>query len=171
MRNYKEIVATLKKEGAREVKGLVIKGVKFHTGDDDVTKMCLTLDGEVPAFVSNDDGATFTEGVANNVWVFPSVIKALLREIDDYAPIRDYLVSDESIAKMALIGSKIDVLAVNVSADELYKNPFSSSDEDGKPIGHDTVIHHVVNLVPSKNMAKVATKLEDKILEKALAII
>lgn len=170
MKNYKEVIATLKKEGAQEVKNLTIKSVKFNEKDD-ITKMVITLDGEVPAYISNDDGVTFEKGMTNSVWLFPSVIKALLREIDEYSAIRDYLVADESIAKMALIGAKVDVLAVEVAGDEVYKNPFSDSDTEGAPIGHDTIVHHVIKLVPSKNMAKVAQKLEDKILEKALSII
>lgn len=167
MKNYKEVIATLKKEGAIEVKNLVIKSVKFNEKDD-ITKMALTLDGEVPAYVSKDDGVTFEKGVNNTIWVFPSVIKALLRDMEDYAAIRDYLVADEKIAKMALVGCKVDVLACEVAGDEVYKNPFSDSDADGAPIGHDTIVHHVIKLVESKNLAKVAARLEDKILDNAL---
>ena len=170
MENYKEVIATLKKEGAIEVKNLTIKSVKFNTKDD-VTKMAITLDGNVPAYISKDDGATFEKGEANVVWVFPSVIKALLRENDDYAGIASYLVADEKIAKMALVGCKINVLACEVAGDEVYKNPFSDSDTEGAPIGHDTIVHHVIGLVEGKNTSKVAAKLEDKILDAALATI
>ena len=167
MKNYKEVIATLKKEGAVEVKNLTIKSVKFNEKDD-ITKMAITVDGEVPAYISKDDGATFEKATNNTIWVFPSVIKALLREMPDYAAIRDYLVADEKIAKMALTGCKIDILACEVAGDEIYKNPFSDSDAEGTTLGHDTIVHHVVKLVESKNLAKVATKLEDKILDAAL---
>lgn len=167
MKDYKNVIATLKKEGAVEVKNLTIKSVKFNEKED-ITKMALTLDGNVPAYVSKDDGVTFEKSENNVIWVFPSVIKALLRDMPDYAAIRDYLVADEKIAKMALVGCKIDVLACEVAGDEIYKNPFSDSDAEGAPIGHDTIVHHVVKLVESKNLAKVATRLEDKILDAAL---
>ena len=32
------------------------------------------------------------------------------------------------------------------AADEIYKNPFASSDSEGAALGHDTIINHIVKI-------------------------
>lgn len=169
MKDYKNVIATLKKEGAIEVKNCKITSVAFYTDEQDNTKAVLTLDKNVPGYIPDKENeGEWVKGEKNTINVFPSVIKALLREMPKYASLRGYLVDNEAIAKLSLIGSTVDVLACEVAGDEVYKNPFSDSESEGKLIGHDTIVHHVVKLVPGESMEDVVQSLKLEIYKSTL---
>lgn len=56
------------------------------------------------------------------------------------------LVQNPKGIEVILTGAKIDIIQEEVSADEIYKNPFSNSKNEGSNLGHDTIINHVVKI-------------------------
>ena len=50
-----------------------------------------------------------------------------------------------------MAGCTLDVITVPVKAGEVYKNPFSRSENEGREVKHDTFYHHVTNITPNKS--------------------
>lgn len=157
----KQVINDLIRNGAVQVKNLIIKSAKATTFDE-YTRISLTLDRKVRAIVTNDNGDT--EEVERNV-IFTSTyaLSAILKDDDNAAFAANHLVEHPKAMAMLLSRAKITILQEEVAAGEEYVNPFS---ENGEPKVFDTdkVINHVIKIELSKFGEKVLDKLVDLLL-------
>lgn len=165
MKKFKEIVASLKKEGARECKTHV-KSVSF-TEKDDYTQANISLVEEVEGYVPQDDG-TYTKGNTNIISMPVGVLRRTLRENEDFYGLDKEVLCDAKIAKMILTGAEITVLCEDVEEAATHSDPFAENGE-AKVVEHTTIYHYVVDVKVSSLGLKRLTKLEDKIFETGLA--
>ena len=165
MKKFKDVVASLKREGARECKSH-IKSVSF-TDKDDYTQVNLSLVEEVEGYVLQEDGS-YAKGNTNIVSMPVGVLRRTLRENEDFFGLDREVLCDASIAKMILAGAEVTILCEDVAEAETHSDPFAENGEE-KVVEHTTIYHYVVDLKVSSLGAKRLLKLEDKIFEKGLA--
>ena len=165
MKKFKDVVANLKKEGAKEVKSHV-KSVTF-VEKDDYTLVCLSLVEEVPGYVADDKG-DYAEGETNIISMPAGAIRRTMREIEAFYGLDKEILASASIAKMILVGSEITVLCEKVQHDQTHSDPFAENGEE-KQVEHDSIYHYVTNISLSSLGEKRLAKLEDKVFETGLA--
>lgn len=165
MKNVKEVIAQLKREGAKEVKNCVIRSVKF-TECGEYDRVCLTLAEPIPGMVEKD--GVYEKGETIFVFTFPNVLRSLIAGDAKLSGIRKVMLNGEKIANLALAGSSVDILCEEVAGDVAYKNPFSDDEEEGKPLGHDTIVHHLIGLKPSAQCYTTAKTIETRIIDNAI---
>ena len=105
----------------------------------------LSLERGIPGYVSDGEGV-FTKGETATVFASSYSIASVLKDNDETAWAANQLIQNPKGLEVILAGAKVDLVQEEVAADEIYKNPFSSSDVDGQSLGHDTIINHVVKI-------------------------
>lgn len=162
MKDVKKAVALLLKEGAESVKNCVVKNVSIKDMDN-YTRVALTLNKEVKQMVANDDG-DYVEGTNNVVFVSAYSIGAILSNDENVAFAKNFIMQSPELLSLVLSYAEVDLVLQTVKGDEEYVNPFSDSTE-GKVLGHDTILTHVVAIRLGKKGQKIVEKLEDKMLD------
>lgn len=152
--NVNEIIAEVRKnEGVEFVENVKIEGVKVASVISDETgepyfRVTMTTDKPIAAMRDNGNGV-YEKGETNVVTdIFSNMIGAI-RGNDDYKKIINHINEHPKSLEILLAGAKMDVLCVPVKAKEVYKNPFSKSDSEGRIVKNDTIYHHVTNVKPS----------------------
>lgn len=148
-KSYKDICNELVANGAKRIKGLVVKSVKV-TEQDTYVMVSLTLDKQVEGYRADEETGIFEKGMTNIIFSSSYSLAAVIKNNEEIAFAANSLVDNPKGFEVALSGATIDIIQQPVAADEMYKNPFSTKDSDGVAFGHDTIINHVVNIVPSK---------------------
>ena len=139
----KEIIAQLLKDGAKSVKGLVIKNVTI-TQLESYTRLGLTLDKEVDGYRQNDNGE-FEPAKVNVIFVSAFTIKSILQDNVEAAFAANHLVNHPEALSVVLSRAEIDIVQESVVAGTEYKNPFVSSDTT-TVFDHDTIINHISSI-------------------------
>lgn len=165
MKKFKEVVANLKKEGAKEVT-THIKSITF-TDKDDYTQVNISLVEEIPGFVPNDDG-TYSKGETDIISMPAGVLRRMLREKEMFYGLDKEVLSSASIAKMILVGSELKLLCEEVTHDQTHSDPFAEKSKE-KVVENDSIYHYPVDIQLSSLGEKRLTKLEDKIYEVGLS--
>ena len=156
-----EIVAQLIKEGAKEVKNVIVKNVTV-TPMNEYVRLGLTLDKEVDGYKAEEDG-TYTPSKVKVIFVSAFRISALLKEDDNAAFAANHLLKHPDALAMILSRAQINILQQPVKAGEEYKNPFNDN-ADATTFDHDTIINHITNIKLSDFGMKRLDKLADMML-------
>lgn len=150
IKTVSQVIKDLLANGCKRIVNMRVKSAKV-TEKDNYTMVSLTLEKPITGYVSDEDGV-FEKGETNVIFASTYSLAATLKESDDTAFAANTLVENPKGFEVILAGARIDVIQQEVSADELYVNPFSSRSEDeGEALGHDTIINHIVSINPSNN--------------------
>lgn len=166
MKDIKTVIAQLKKEGAEDVKNLVVKNVIVKELDS-YTRVSLTLNKEVKQMVADDKG-DYVEGTHNVVFASTISIGAILANNEDVAFAKNLIMTSPEILTMVLSYAEIDILLEKVTKGENYVNPFSNK-EEGRDIEHDSIFVHLTSIRLGKKGQKIVQMLEDKMLDAMIA--
>lgn len=166
MKDIKKVVAQLQKEGAERVNNVVVKNVTIKDIND-FTRVILTLNKEVPQMVKQDNG-DYVEGTHSVVFASVYSIGAVLSNNEDIAFAKNLIMTSPELLTMILSYAEIDVVLEHVPKDTEYINPFSSKTE-GKPVAHDSIYTHVIDIRLGKKGAKIVEMLESKMLDAMIA--
>ena len=157
----KEIIASMIKNGAKEVKNVTIKNVTV-TPQDEYIRLGLTIDKEVDGYRAKEDG-TYEPAKTKVIFVSAFTVAALLKESDDAAFAANHLLKHPDAMGMILSRATINLVQQPVEAGTEYKNPFSENAET-TVFDHDTIINHVVDIKLSEFGVKRLERLADMML-------
>lgn len=144
IKTNKQVVAELLAKGCTKIVGLRVRS-SIVTPKDNYVMVNLSLERGIPGYISDSDGV-FTKGETATVFASSYSIASVLKDSDETAWAANQLIQNPKGLEVILAGSKIDIVQEEVAADEIYKNPFASSDSEGSALGHDTIINHVVKI-------------------------
>lgn len=144
IKTNKQVVAELLAKGCNKIAGLRVRS-SIVTPKDNYVMVSLSLERGIPGYVSDDDGV-FAKGETAIVFASSYSIASVLKDSDETAWAANQLIQNPKGLEVILAGSKIDIVQEEVAADEIYKNPFTSSESEGSVLGHDTIINHVVKI-------------------------
>lgn len=144
IKTNKQVVAELLAKGCAKITNLRVRS-SIVTPKDNYVMVSLSLEHGIPGYVSDADGV-FTKGETATVFASSYSIASVLKDSDETAWAANQLIQNPKGLEVILAGSKIDIVQEEVAADEIYKNPFASSDSEGSALGHDTIINHVVKI-------------------------
>ena len=139
IKTNKQVVAELLAKGCNKIAGLRVRS-SIVTPKDNYVMVSLSLERGIPGYVSDAKGETAT------VFASSYSIASVLKDSDETAWAANQLIQNPKGLEVILAGSKIDIVQEEVAADEIYKNPFASSDSEGAALGHDTIINHIVKI-------------------------
>lgn len=157
-RTFKDICNEIVANGGRRIKGIKVRSCKI-TEQENYTMVSLTLERKVKGYRANEDTGIFEEGETNVIFSSSYSLASVLKNNEDLAFCANTLVENPNAFEVVLSGATIDIIQQPVAADELYKNPFSTSDSEGVSLGHDTIINHVINIVPCKRAMTVLDRV------------
>lgn len=144
IKTNKQVVAELLAKGCNKITSLRVRS-SIVTPKDNYVMVSLSLERGIPGYVSDADGV-FTKGETATVFASSYSIASVLKDSDETAWAANQLIQNPKGLEVILAGSKIDIVQEEVAADEIYKNPFASSDSEGAALGHDTIINHIVKI-------------------------
>ena len=144
IKTNKQVVAELLAKGCAKITNLRVRS-SIVTPKDNYVMVSLSLEHGIPGYVSDADGV-FTKGETATVFASSYSIASVLKDSDETAWAANQLIQNPKGLEVILAGSKIDIVQEEVAADEIYKNPFASSDSEGAVLGHDTIINHIVKI-------------------------
>lgn len=144
IKTNKQVVAELLAKGCAKITNLRVRS-SIVTPKDHYVMVSLSLERGIPGYISDTDGV-FAKGETATVFASSYSIASVLKDSDETAWAANQLIQNPKGLEVILAGSKIDIVQEEVAADELYKNPFASSDSEGAALGHDTIINHIVKI-------------------------
>lgn len=144
IKSNKQVVAELLAKGCNKIAGIRVRS-SIVTPKDNYVMVSLSLERGIPGYVSDGEGV-FTKGETATVFASSYSIASILKDNDETAWAANQLIQNPKGLEVILAGAKVDLVQEEVAADEIYKNPFSSSNVDGQSLGHDTIINHVVKI-------------------------
>lgn len=144
IKTNKQVVAELLAKGCNKIAGIRVRS-SIVTPKDNYVMVSLSLERGIPGYVSDADGV-FTKGETATVFASSYSIASVLKDSDETAWAANQLIQNPKGLEVILAGSKIDIVQEEVAADEIYKNPFASSNSEGAALGHDTIINHIVKI-------------------------
>ena len=144
IKTNKQVVAELLAKGCNKITGIRVRS-SIVTPKENYVMVSLSLERGIPGYVSDDEGV-FTKGETATVFASSYSIASVLKDNDETAWAANQLIQNPKGLEVILAGAKVDLVQEEVAADEIYKNPFSSSDVDGQSLGHDTIINHIVKI-------------------------
>ena len=144
IKTNKQVVAELLAKGCTKITNLRVRS-SIVTPKDKYVMVSLSLERGIPGYISDTDGV-FAKGETATVFASSYSIASVLKDSDETAWAANQLIQNPKGLEVILAGSKIDIVQEEVAADEIYKNPFASSDSEGAALGHDTIINHIVKI-------------------------
>ena len=157
-RTFKNICNEIVANGGIRIKGIKVRSCKI-TEQENYTMVSLTLERKVKGYRANEDTGIFEEGETNVIFSSSYSLASVLKNDEDLAFCANSLVENPKGFEVVLSGATIDIIQQPVAADELYKNPFSTSNAEGVALGHDTIINHIINIVPSRRAMAVLDRM------------
>lgn len=157
-RTFKDVCNEIVANGGTRIRGIKVRSCKI-TEQENYTMVSLTLERKVKGYRANEDTGIFEESMTNVIFSSAYSLASVLKNDEDLAFCANTLVESPNAFEVVLSGATIDIIQQPVAADELYKNPFSTSDSEGVALGHDTIINHVINIVPSKRAMTVLDRV------------
>lgn len=159
----KEVINALLAAGAEPVKNLKVKNVTV-TPKENYVRIALTVDKPVKGMVSNDDGATYEEGETKVIFVSLYSITSILKDNDDAAFAVNHIIANPDSLSVVMSRSTVNILQERVTKGQVYKNPWSDSDEEGTVFDHDTIINHITDITLSDFGIRKLDKIADALL-------
>lgn len=157
-RTFKNICNEIVANGGTRIRGIKVRSCKI-TEQENYTMVSLTLERKVKGYRANENTGIFEEGETNVIFSSSYSLASVLKNDEDLAFCANSLVENPKGFEVVLSGATIDIIQQPVAADELYKNPFSTSNAEGVALGHDTIINHIINIVPSRRAMAVLDKV------------
>lgn len=143
MKETKQVIAELVKNGAVKTTGLVVKSVNTKQHDS-WTRVVLKVNKDVKQNVLGDDEA-YEIGTGRTVFVSAFAIGAILGDMPECALFKQKIVANPDIMETLLSFAKIDILQEVVEAGSEYVNPFSEKEEP-RVFANTTVVSHVIKV-------------------------
>lgn len=144
IKSNKQIIAELLAKGCKRVSNIRVRSASV-TPKDDYVMVSLSLEKPIAGYVADNEGV-FHRSEVTIVFASSYSIASTLKDNDATAWAANQLVRNPKGLEVVLAGAKIDIVQQDVSEDEIYKNPFSSSNDEGTAIGHDTIINYVTKI-------------------------
>lgn len=158
IKNSKQVIAELLAKGCRRITGLRVRSA-IVTPKDNYVMISMTLEQGITGYVADKETGVFAKSTVNTVFASSYSIGSILKDNDDTAWAANQLVQNPKGFEVILAGSKVDIIQEEVSADEIYVNPFSNSANEGSALGHDTIINHVTKIELCKKAQKMLDML------------
>lgn len=164
----KQAIAALKKEGAREFKGLIVKSVNVEKMSN-YTRIGITLNEEIPAYRENENGE-MVKTTSRFFFLSAYNLATELRENEVTAFVANRILEKVQNINFVLTGAKIDILQEEVEPLDgdgkpiVWHNLFGA-EGDGVEFDHNVLINHLVGYTPSKMNLKMVDKIIDKMMD------
>jgi hypothetical protein len=162
MKEMKQVISELRKNGAELVTNVIVKNVNVKDMDA-YTRVSLTLNKNVKQYVLNSDG-DYELGEHNVIGVSTYSIGALLVNNKDIAFAKNVLMKAPKLLAMLLSYAEVDILLEPVKEGTEYTNPFSDKAES-KIVEHNSIYVHLTDIRLGKKGLKVTSMLEDKMMD------
>lgn len=159
----KEIISNLIKNGAKEIKGLVVKNVTIAPQQEYV-RLGITVDTPVDGYQQNKDTKEYEPAKVNVIFVSAYSVASLLKDDDNAAFAANHLLTHPEGLGIVLSRAKIDIIQEPVVSGTEYKNPFASEDSKTTVFDHDTIINHIASIKLSEFGLNRLDKLADKMM-------
>lgn len=165
-KDFKSVIRNLIANGATRINKVRVKNVTVDTDWEEKGKaFCavnITLDREIPGYVSKDRGTTFEKGMTNVIYLTSFSIAGFLKETEDWAWLANHVVSHPECLSLILTKAELDLIQIEYPKGTEVTNPFSTNPEnEGKVYDHDIITNNIVNLVLSKLGEKFAMRVAD----------
>lgn len=144
IKNNKQVIAELLAKGCKKIANVRVRSA-IVTPKDNYVMVSLSLERGIAGYVADSEGV-FHLGETATVFASAYSIGSTLKDNDETAWAANQLIQNPKGLEVILAGSKIDIIQEEVSGDEIYKNPFSNSVNEGSALGHDTIINHVAKI-------------------------
>lgn len=163
-RSFKDIIKDLMNNGCQRFNDVTIKNVVTEEFDN-YTRVTLVTKEALPAYVSDDNGATYYEGKSNNVFTSTFALAGSIKEDEELSWMANAINEHPSVLNLILNGSKVDIIIQKVAQGEEYVNPFTTK-KNAEPttFENDVIIKYVVAIKLGKTGQKMADKLADKLM-------
>lgn len=139
---YEKIVQSLiKADGNEYYRNLKVKTAKV-TEMENYFMVNLTINRPIRAMVADENGV-FKEGSRNIIFSSNFALGGVIKNTESIAWIGNSLVENAKVFEAIMAGATIDVISQPVKANQLYKNPFSTRNNETK-MSNDTFINHIV---------------------------
>lgn len=139
---YEKIVQSLiKADGNEYYRNLKVKTAKV-TEMENYFMVNLTINRPIRAMVADENG-TFKEGSRNIIFSSNFALGGVIKNTESIAWIGNSLVENAKVFEAIMAGATIDVISQPVKANQLYRNPFSTRNNETK-MNNDTFINHIV---------------------------
>lgn len=163
-RSFKDIIKDLMNSGCQRFNDVTIKNVVIEEFDN-YTRVTLVTKEALPAYISDDNGATYYEGKSNNVFSSTFALAGTLKEDEVLSWMANAINEHPSVLNLILNGSKVDIIVQRVAQGEEYVNPFTTKkDAETTTFDNDTIIKYIVGVKLGKTGQKMADKLADKLM-------
>lgn len=143
MKDSKQVIAELVKNGAERVNDIIVKSVTVKEKEE-WAQVILKVNKDVLMNVQNEDG-DYTLGSGRTIFCSSFSIGAILGDMPEVALFKRMIMSTPEALETILSFAKISVLQEKVAEGTEYVNPFSSTGHTSV-IQHDTVISHVIDI-------------------------
>lgn len=166
----KQAIAALKKEGAREFKGLVVKSVNVEKMSN-YTRIGITLNEEIPAY-REDESGQMVKTTSRFFFLSAYNLATELRENEVTAFVANRILEKVQNINFVLTGAKIDILQEEVEPLDgdgkpvVWHNVFGA-ENDGVEFDHNVLINHLIGYTPSKMNLKMVDKIIDKMMDES----
>lgn len=139
---YEKIVQSLiKADGNEYYRNLKVKTAKV-TEMENYFMVNLTINRPIRAMVADENGV-FKEGSRNIIFSSNFALGGVIKNTESIAWIGNSLVENAKVFEAIMAGATIDVISQPVKANQLYRNPFSTRNNETK-MSNDTFINHIV---------------------------
>lgn len=139
---YETIVQSLiKTDGNEYYRNLKVKTAKV-TEMENYFMVNLTINRPIRAMVADANGV-FKEGSRNIIFSSNFALGGVIKNTESIAWIGNSLVENARVFEAIMAGATIDVVSQPVKANQLYRNPFSTRNNEVK-MNNDTFINHIV---------------------------
>lgn len=143
MKEMKQVIAELVKNGAERVNDIIVKSVTVKEKDE-WAQVILKVNKDVKMNVQNEDG-TYSRGTGRTIFVSSFSVGAILGDMPEVALFKRMVMSTPEALETILSFAKISILQEEVAEGTEYVNPFSSTGHTSI-IQHDTIISHIVSI-------------------------
>lgn len=158
----KKVIDALLKEGAKRVNNIKIRNVTI-SHEENYTRIGLSTDTEVDGYVQDENGI-YNPAKTTLVFVSSFSISSQFKDDDNTAFAANHIVEHPEALQVLLSRATFDVIQEPVAAGQVWHNPWSDNDGEGKTYDHDVIINHIVNIRLSPIGLKMLEALAMKLL-------
>lgn len=149
-----EIVKELIAKGARKYRPVKVKNVTVKENEQGWLNAYITIDGRIPAYVLNPDTGEYTRGTTNVIFTSIDKLIGNIKEDGTYLDKISVIQDNPNYVAKFFGGGTITILAEEVPANTLWKNPFAVRDYNADMKDFDRIVHHIVGFDPNANIKK-----------------
>lgn len=142
MKELNEIFAELVKQGAVEVKNLVVKNV-YVTNKGDYSLVTLKVNKDVTGNINEDDEYKLVDN-SRTIFCYDHDIMRVVNEMPGLALFKRMFVAEPSVLESALSFAKVDIVQYVIKANEPFVSPFSGREHDVRD--YDTVRTYIKSI-------------------------